>query len=167
MRISAPAFSAVSSYVFLSRHYEISKDFPCLRVLHESPAGYVDHQVLAVGAKTMRTLAVSCVSSLKASVILEISERNYSADCLENDISALASVSSVGAAFRDELFAPEAQCTVASPPGLNVNFCYVYKFHVPIKKFAPYFRGVMTCSNVNNSYSAGTTETYLRPIFLW
>jgi hypothetical protein len=51
---------------------------------------------------------------------------------LKDNIAAFAAVSSVGSAARHKFFPPETYTTVTTMTGLDINFCFINKFHVKL-----------------------------------
>ena len=107
MRVTPSALSAVCSDESLPGFCEVSKDFIVPRFSYQCPTRYLNDEVIAVFPGTQRTAAVSRVSCLKPSVILEVSECNDSSDSFDDNVPAFSAVTAVWAAFGYEFLAPE------------------------------------------------------------
>ena len=112
-RVAAPALAAVRDDQALPLDREVAEQRPVL-VAHLGADGHVDEQVLAVGAVTLRALAVPARAGAHVRLVIESVEVAHLARGDEDDVTTARAVAAVGAALGDVLLAPEADAAVAA-----------------------------------------------------
>src|SRR5690606_31568255 len=113
--------AAVSDDDALAVTGEILQQMPSGGVFDERPGGHADGHALAPLACPQTPFAVPAATGLPDGMAGDIGERAEVAIGLDNDVTAVATVTTVGAAAGDVRLAAERQATVAAVAGLTVD----------------------------------------------
>lgn len=99
---------------------------------HHSADRHGNHLVLATLAVHLPAHAVLAALRLEAALMTEVNQGVQVFIGHQPDTAAIAAITTVRPAQRNELLATEADAAVAAITGDDLDFCLVYKFHDPL-----------------------------------
>ena len=78
---------------------------------------------------TALALTMAAILGFEMFLVLKLVQSAFSGCCLQNNITAFASISTVRASARHKFFSPETYTTPAAVPGLESNNSFINEFH--------------------------------------
>ena len=127
--VSFPSFAALCNDDLLTGLRQIGYKPGSVRIEYLRSNGYLDDAVLAVPAVLVLAFAVNAVFCTVMPHIAEIDQGREPRRTADDDIAAVSSVTAVRASPRYILFPSEADASVSSITGLDLDLCSINEFH--------------------------------------
>mgnify|MGYP000109019671 CR=1 FL=1 len=136
-RVAQAARTALGQHQAGGGGRNLTEQFVGIRVTDDGAEWHWDFDILAARPTAIGLLAVFAIGRPIATVEAEIRQRIQSAVRDGVDAATVAAIAAIGAAERNEFFAPEGHMPRPAVPSLDTNGGFVYKLHgavVSIKK---------------------------------
>ena len=108
---------------------DIAENFAGIFIKHRCANRHRKHQIIAPAARAIATLAGLAIVRPEPAGVTVINHRIECIISSKVDATAVAAVSTVGAALGNIFFATKTDTAVAAVTGVHFNACFVYKLH--------------------------------------